>query len=106
METSDNISKTLYWYLPHHSVHDPNKPEKLRRVCNAASKFRGTSLNDILLIGPDLLRSLRGIIFRFRDKPVALSAGIEEMFVQVEVDVDDRNYLRFLWRKEDGEIQI
>ena len=27
----------LQWYLPHHSVIKPNKPEKVRRVCNAAA---------------------------------------------------------------------
>ena len=37
------------WYVSHHPVKDPNKPGKVRRVCNAASKFRGISLNDNLL---------------------------------------------------------
>ena len=77
-------------YLPHHPVLNPNKPEKVRRVCNHASKLRGMSLIDVLLIGPDLLRSLWGIIFRFREKPVALIADIEEIFLQVEVEVNDR----------------
>ena len=29
------------WYIPHHPVTTPNKLGKLRRVANAASKFRG-----------------------------------------------------------------
>ena len=33
------------WYLPHHPVENINKPRKVRRVANAASKFRGQSLN-------------------------------------------------------------
>ena len=62
------------WYVPHHPVENPNKPGKVRRVCNAASKFRGISLNDNLLTGPDLLQNLIGIIFRFREQKIAIIA--------------------------------
>ena len=60
----------------------------------------------VLLIGPDQLQSLWCIKFRFREKLVALSADIEKMFLQVEVELNNRKYLRFLWRKDDGEIQL
>ena len=43
------------WYLPHHSVINPNKPGKVRRVLKSAAKFHGTSLNKSLLTGPELL---------------------------------------------------
>ena len=36
-ETKDK----LQWYLPHHPVINPHKPEKVRRVCNAAAKYQG-----------------------------------------------------------------
>ena len=45
----------LQWYLPHHSVLNPNKPFKIRRVCNAATRFAGNSLNEVLVPYPDLL---------------------------------------------------
>ena len=64
------------WYVPHHPVENPNKPGKVRRVCNAASKFRGISLNDNLLTGPDLLQNLIGIFFRFREQKIAITADI------------------------------
>ena len=86
------------WYLPHHPVLNPNKPGKVRRVCNAASKYKGLCLNDKLLSGPDLLHGLIGTIFRFRERPVALTAEIESMFLQVHVPEQDRSCLRFLWR--------
>ena len=105
METLEVNSDKTCCYLLHHPVLNPNKPQKVRRVCNAASKFRRISLNDVLLIGPDLLRSLWGIIFCLREKPVALSADFEEMFLQVEVEVNDGKYVRFLRRKDDGQIQ-
>ena len=69
------------WYVPHHPLQNPNKPGKVRRVCNAASKFRGISLNDNLFTGPDLLQNLIGIIFRFREQKVAITADIEAMFL-------------------------
>ena len=70
------------WYLPHHPVLNPNKPGKLRRICNAASKYKEVCLNDKLLAGPDLLHGLIGTIFRF-------------------------SCLRFLWRpRTDEPVQI
>ena len=43
----------MQWFLPHHPVKHSHNPGKVRRVCNAASKFRGVSLNNKLLSGPD-----------------------------------------------------
>ena len=88
----------LQWYLPHHPVINPHKPEKVRRVCNAAAQYQGVALNDKLLSGPDLLQSLVGIIFRFREHQIALSADIEAMFLQIGVPSADSRCLRFLWR--------
>ena len=62
-ETKDK----LQWYLPHLPVINPQKPEKVGRVCNAAAKYQSIALNDKLLSGADLLQSLIGIIFRFRE---------------------------------------
>ena len=87
------------WFLPHHPVINPNKPGKVRRVLNAASSYKGTSLNDQLLTGPNLLNSLIGILMRFREERVALSAEIESMLSQVVVPAEDQTVLRFLWRE-------
>ena len=92
------------WYLSHHPVVNPRKPEKVRRVCNAAKRFRGYCLNDVLMKGPDLLRNLIGILFRFRENCVALTADIEEKFLQIQVPEQQRRYLRFLWTDEDGKL--
>ena len=95
------------WYLPHHPVLYPNKPGKVRRVCNAASKYKEVCPNDKLLAGPDLLHELIGTIFSFRDGPIALTADIESMFLQVQVPEQDRSFLRFFWRPRTNEpVQI
>ena len=75
----------------------------MRRVCNAASEFEGQSLNKSLVIGPDLLQNLVGIIFWFREKSFVMSANIEAMFLQVQVPADDANCLRFVWRENQSE---
>ena len=93
----------IQWYVPHHPVENPNKPGKARRVCNAASTFRGISLNDNLLTGPDLLQNLIVLGFRFREQKLAITADIEAMFLQVKVPPEDCKVLRFLWRDNPDE---
>ncbi|KAJ8366280.1 hypothetical protein AAFF_G00363170 [Aldrovandia affinis] len=85
------------WYIPHHGVYHPKKPEKLRVVFNCSAKFHGVSLNDMLLTGPDLINSLLGVLCRFRKEAVAVICDIEKMFHQFLVPPKLRNYLRFLW---------
>ena len=97
-EARTRTSKT--WFLPHHGVSNPNK-KKLRVVFDAAAPFQGTSLNDHLLTGPDLLQSLVGILLRFREERVAIMADITEMFHQVGVRPEDQPALTFLWRNCD-----
>ena len=85
------------WYLPHHPVTNPHKPGKVRVVFDCAATYRGTSLNDQLLQGPDLMNSIVGVLLRFRQEQVALVADIEAMFHQVKVRDEDCSVLRFLW---------
>ena len=92
------------WYLLHHPVENLNKPCKVRRVANAASRFRGQSLNTNLLTGPDLLNSLLGVLMRIRENQIAVLADIEGMFTQIAINQTDQSALRFLWMN-DKEIQ-
>ncbi len=85
------------WYLPHHPVLHPRKPEKVRIVFDCAARYQGTSLNDHVHQGPDLTSKLLGVLLKFRQEPVALNADIESMFYQVRVPSDERDVLRFLW---------
>ena len=92
-----NNSSFPVWYLPHFPVYHPQKPDKVRVVFDCSAKWRGTSLNDQLLQGPDLTNSLVGVLIRFRQEPIALMSDIEAMFYQVYVRPIDTNCLRFLW---------
>ena len=90
------------WYLPHHPVEHKQK-KKIRRVTNAASIYKGHSLNKALLTGPDLLCSLVGLLLRFRQFAIAVTGDIEAMFMQIAVRKEDQDALRFLWYKNNTE---
>lgn len=109
LENAENGSNKV-WYLPIFPVFNKNKPNKTRIVWDAASKSHGVSLNSMLLKGPDLLSSLPAILFRFRQKKVAVTADIEQMFHRIFIKEDDRHCQRFLWRScdttKDPEIYI
>ena len=96
--------REMAWYIPHHGVYHPLKPDKLRVVFDCSAKFCGVSLNDTLLTGPDLINSLVGVLCRFRKEEVAVTCDIEKMFHQFRVPSNDRNYLRFLWW-ENGDLE-
>ena len=64
------------WYLPHHPVFHPQKPEKPRVVFDCAATYGGVSLNKQLLQGPDMTKTLVGVLLRFRENPVAFIADI------------------------------
>ena len=87
----------ITWYLPHHNVVNPKKPEKTRVVFDCAAKFHGVSLNSNILQGPNLTNSLVGVLCRFRQERIALVADVESMYHQVCVDPKDTEALRFLW---------
>lgn len=88
------------WYLPHHPVFHPQKSDKVRVVFDCSAKYSGTSLNDQLLQGPDLTNTLVGVLTRFREEPIALTADIEKMFHQVRFPSTDCDAPRFLWWSE------
>ena len=85
------------WYIPHHGVYHPKKPQKIRVVFDCSVEFAGASLNRHLLQGPDLSNNLVGVLCRFRQEPVAFTCDVEGMFHQVHVNPEHRNFLRFLW---------
>ena len=57
--------KDTGWYIPHYGLVSTNKPNKIRRICNAKAPQSATSLNDKLLAGPDLLGNMLGVLLRF-----------------------------------------
>jgi len=90
-------SSGVVWYLPHHPVVSPKKPNKVRIVFDCAAKYKRISLNDEVLQGPELTNQLIRVLLRFRQQSVAVMADIVAMFHQVRVTPDERDVLRYLW---------
>ena len=76
LEPSMEVEEGKTWYLPHHGVYHPKKPGKIRVVFDCSCSYKGTSLNEELLQGPNLTNSLVGVLTRFRLEPVAFMADI------------------------------
>ncbi|XP_006812172.1 uncharacterized protein LOC102802124 [Saccoglossus kowalevskii] len=89
------------WYIPHHGVYHLKKPGKIRVVFDCSARYKGTSLNDHLLQGPDQINFLVGVLCRFRKEKIAIMCDIERMFHRFRVAEQDRDFLRFLWWKND-----
>ena len=91
------------WFLLHFPVIKlTRETTKVRVVFDAAMKYEEKSLNDSIRPGPKLQREVVDVLTRFRRAPVALSAEISEMFLQVGLQDKDRPYHRFLWRDFDS----
>lgn len=89
------------WYLPHHGVYHPRKPNKIRVVFDCSVEYEGQSINKHLLQGSDLTNTLNGVLCQFCKKRVAFTCDIEAMFCQVRVNEEHQDYLRLLWRPDD-----
>lgn len=101
-EARDRSGRT--WYLPHFAVQNVNKPGKFRLVFDAAAKTSGVSLNDKLLVGPDVNIPLARLLMQFRMGSVGVCADIREMYLQINIIKDDQDAQRFLWRAGDSTI--
>ena len=86
-------------YIPVFPVLNENKG-KVRLVFDSSAKYKGVSLNDCLLSGPDANNSLLGVLMRFRHEPVAFAADVEHMFHNFSVAPADRDLLCFYWYAE------
>ncbi|XP_011685200.1 PREDICTED: uncharacterized protein LOC105448376 [Wasmannia auropunctata] len=91
-------------FLPHHGVlKGSGSDAKIRVVFNGSSQtMTGTSLNDFLRPGPNLLPALTDVIIRWRHHRFVFITDIEKMYRQIMVHPEDRNLQRILW-EENGE---
>ena len=88
------------WYLPHHGVYHPQKPEKIRVVFDCSAQYANMSINTELMSGPDLANQIVGVLLRFRKEHVAFMADIKSMFYQVLVPPHQRRLVSYLWWEE------
>lgn len=86
-------------YLPHHPViKESSSTTKIRPVFDASCKTcNGNSLNSQLLVGPTIQSDLFSLLTRWRKGRIAISGDIEQMYRQVWIFPEDRDYQRILW---------
>ena len=95
--SKDTPTDGRIWYLPHHGVYHPAKPNKIRVAFDCSTRYAGRYINKELMAGPDLTNQIFGTLVIFRHERIAFVADIEKMFFQVLVSDDYWNLLRFLW---------
>jgi hypothetical protein len=90
------------WLLPHFAVVRPDKATtKVRVVFDGAAQHQGICLNDVMHPGPKLQNDLLQVLLRFRRGAIAVACDIEEMYLRIQLQPEDRNRFRFLWRNLD-----
>ena len=75
------------------------KKNKVHLVFDSTASYKGTSLNEELLPGPDLCNKLRSVLTRFRNGEIGFCADIESMFHAFYLPVQHKDYTRFFWWK-------
>ena len=70
------------FYMPHHAVlKETSSTTKLRVIFNCSEKSsNGVSLNDILMIGPNVQDDLFDTVQRFRLHRIVMSADVVKMY--------------------------
>ncbi|CAL8071662.1 unnamed protein product [Calicophoron daubneyi] len=92
------------WYLPHHHVGNPWKPEKLRMLLDCAVYLQGVCLNDMLLQCPDLTGNVIGVLLSFGKNQITMTADLQESFSQVWMPLEECDMA--LWQVEIDEAKI
>ena len=78
--SKDTPTDGRVWYLPHHGVYHPAKPNKIRAVFDCSAEYTGISINKKLMAGPNLTNQIVGTLIRFRHERIAFVVGIEKTF--------------------------
>ncbi|GFU30952.1 uncharacterized protein LOC103569155 [Trichonephila clavipes] len=92
-ENEIDVPASSSFYLPHHPV--PNKNgDKFRVVFDGSAKSSsGISLNDKLMVGPQLQTDLTTLLLRFRTHKIAITADIEKMLTRIAYGTSSVPYL-------------
>lgn len=91
------------WYLPMSLVVNRNKdPVAYRNVYDAPARYLDTSLNEKLLMGPNLLIDMLKPLMELRMNAIAFTADVKSMFLQIYICARDQQCQRILWREDDS----
>lgn len=87
----NQIDISGFFLLHHYVLITTSSTTKLRVVFDASAKTTtGLSLNDLLMVGPNIQDNLFSILIRFRFHSIVLGGDIEKMYRHVLVHEDQR----------------
>lgn len=93
------------WYVSHLVAPNPHSlTTPVRLVWNSSQKFKGLSMNDLLLKGPDVVNPIRAVLLRFRRGVYAALGDIKKMYNSVWLEDKEMHLHRFLWRDSQDEV--
>lgn len=92
------------YFLCHHAVFkEDSESTKIRVVFDGSTPTTsGYSLNDILMVGPNLQNSLFSILIRARQYKYILTGDIAKMYRQIAMDPIDCDLQLILWREDES----
>ena len=95
-------------YLPHKPViREDKRTTKLRMVYDASAKEKGcVSLNECLDPGPSITAKLFDVFLRFRANNIVIVGDIEKTFLQIDLNKEQRDLVRFLWFEDVNKVDF
>lgn len=89
-------------YITYLTVNESSLTSRIRPVFDASARDKLTpSLNDCLECGPNLIELIPTVMLRFREGKFGVIADIAKAFLQISINEEDRDYLRFCWYADD-----
>lgn len=74
----------------------------LRLCMNSSMKYKGLSLNDLLMKGPSALNSIYSVLLNFRSYAVGFVKDVSKFYQSVLASPRDQHIRRVLWRNGDA----
>jgi hypothetical protein len=102
----EEINNKDVFYMPHREVIHKDRSTTKCRICfdGSAKGPNGHSLNDCLVTGDAAPPEIDAVLADMRCGAVAIQADISKMFLNVDLEVKDRDKHRFLWRDFDTSV--
>ena len=88
----------VFYVSAHEVLKEDSSSTPIRLVFNSSLKYKGRSLNDILMKGPNTLNDLYGVLLRFRIHRYALVADIKKMYHTIRTTEVEKHLRRLVFR--------
>ncbi|KFM63616.1 hypothetical protein X975_19953, partial [Stegodyphus mimosarum] len=106
-EVPEDEERVENHHLPHRLVFKDNCTTAVRNVFDASCKQKDfLSLNDCVAKGKNLIELIPRLLLEFRQGKIGVISDIRKAFLQISVQINDCDFLRFLWWKNSEQKEI